>query len=345
MSLPASAAAIVIGSCQWSGGASITASMSFAREQIAEVVVSIAALVLASVFLLGVMPLDFLFRRLAAVEIAGFLVTVAAAIDVANGDTWQSDCFKNAEQIRKTLIADADAADIDAIARRLGTKDRGGHKVGRCQSSSGGGGLEKSAPRDCRSYRDDWLIVMLRCLSANRTPMRRASLFRRGLDIANKCESTSQSDRCGFGHCRSLTMPLPKRPPAPKFAFQTSKSSASTTPSPLPSAAAPSGTSWPEVLAPDHVVRGIDVTGRRCNRPAARRTSRPTRALVSEEFKLSTSASISACCSRIPSRNSSGTPTLPAVMGNVCVSFFQKNVPVWLVVTGLSGFTPNLSGV
>ena len=84
--------------------------MSSRARSLAEVVVGIAALVLRRAGFVGVVLFDFLLRRLAATEVLRFLVAVAAAVDVAHRDHLAVGLLQKPQQVRKALIADADAA-------------------------------------------------------------------------------------------------------------------------------------------------------------------------------------------------------------------------------------------
>src|SRR5262249_53064014 len=116
-----------------------------ASKQVAEVVVGIAALVLAGLALLGVVLVDQAAGRLAAghspIPIAGPLL-----VDIADGYHPDPGVAEKAAQVVEPLVACANDAQGDALARgRLvgRTEAGGGNDQGDGQGSDRGGGPAK----------------------------------------------------------------------------------------------------------------------------------------------------------------------------------------------------------
>ena len=113
----------------------------FASQQIAEVVVGVTALVLASVPPLRVKRVDFVLSRLTTQELVRRLVAVAGRIHVADRDDLDVVLLQESGQIKRALVAVADEPHRDPVAGRGGSEHRGGDDIGgrsgRCNRGSG----------------------------------------------------------------------------------------------------------------------------------------------------------------------------------------------------------------
>ena len=114
--------------------------------------------------LVGVVVLDFLLGWLAAAEVGRIFIAVAAAVDVAHGQNLAIILLKKPLQIRKALIADADASDVDAIAGGAGSEDRRRDNIG-CRERGQRGRFEKTATGDFRLVVISWRVSLVIYLS------------------------------------------------------------------------------------------------------------------------------------------------------------------------------------
>ena len=118
-----------------------------ARQQFAEIVVGVAALILGSAGLFGVKLVHLLLARFAAEEMAGIAISGAPLIHVANRKDLDVGLLQEGRQIDSALIARADDADVDPIAGSRLSEHRRRHQPG--DAAQGSRGLDKTTSVKC----------------------------------------------------------------------------------------------------------------------------------------------------------------------------------------------------
>ena len=98
-----------------------------ARQELAEVGVGLAAVILAGLGLLGVVRIDRVLARLAAEEVRAGSGSRSSRVDVADGHDLDVVVTQEGGEVERALVPQPDEPDVDPVARSVSPEDRARH--------------------------------------------------------------------------------------------------------------------------------------------------------------------------------------------------------------------------